>query len=104
MMHLNIYGGLFRFFYIMLLRLDVTRCNLRIVLFVSLFMMLSLSLLTTGSSVPLTLLVQWLYHNTGIFQQSSEVVFDYFHPILQLFFLVRHMVILSVDRLDPGVW
>ena len=49
------------------------------------FLLLVLSVTPPGSSVPLTLSCQWLHHNIGIFQQSFGVVFDNFHPILQLF-------------------
>ena len=38
-----------------------------------------------GISVPLTLLVQWLLHGTGIVRKYYGVVFGYLHQILQLF-------------------
>ena len=44
------------------------------------------------------------FSSKGIFQQYSGVTFDYFNPILLLFFLVNNMVNVSVDRLVPGVW
>ena len=59
-MHINIYGGSFLFFYIISLRLDVTQCNLRIVWFFSLFILLDLSVPPPVSSVPLALLRQCL--------------------------------------------
>ena len=52
----------------------------------TLFILLNLPVLTPSSSVPLTLLGQWLQKNTGIPLKSSGIVFDYFHPILQLVF------------------
>ena len=59
-MHPDIYGESFRFFYILLLRLDLTRCNLRIVWSVLRSLLLDLSVPSPGSLVPLTLQGQWL--------------------------------------------
>ena len=50
------------------------------------------------------LLVQWLYNNTGILQQYYGLVFDYLHQIIQQLFLIHNLVILSIDRLGPGLW
>ena len=84
--HLNIYVGLFRLFCILLLNMYVSHCNLIIVWCVLLFPLLDMHVLPKGISVPLALLSQWIRHNTGIFQQYSGFVFDYFYPIIQLVF------------------
>ena len=85
-MHLIIYGESLRFFYIVLLSLDVTRCNLRSVQYILMFILLDLSVPLPGSSLPFTLLGQWLYHNTGIFQQCSVVILILFIPLFSCFF------------------
>ena len=73
--HLNICVGSYRFLYILSLRLDATDFSSRTRLFVSLYLCLVLYAIPPGSSVPLKLLVQRIYHNTRIFQQSSGVFF-----------------------------
>ena len=71
--HLNILVESFHFFYIMSLCLDVTHCNSITGCFVSMSLWLFLYVAPTGSSVPLTLLGQWILHSKGILQQSSVV-------------------------------
>ena len=57
------------------------RCNLRIDLSAFRSLLLAFYVPPPVSSVPSTLLGQWIEHSTGIFQQYSEVIFDYFHPL-----------------------
>ena len=85
-MNINRYVGSSRFSYILSLCLDVTHYNSRTVWFFLLFLLLVLYVPPPVSSVPITLLDQWLHNNTGTLQQSSGVLFDCFHPILQFFF------------------
>ena len=59
-MHPNIYGESFHFFYIMLLRLNVTRCNFRILLSILRSLLFAFSVPLLGSSMSTTFLVQWL--------------------------------------------
>ena len=42
--------------------------------------------MSPGSLTSLILLDWWIWNSTGIFQQSSGVVFDYLHLILHMFF------------------
>ena len=70
----------------MSLRLDVKHCNSKNELFVSLYLLQVLSEPPPGNSVPLTLLVQYILHSTGIFQKCSGIVFDYLHLIIKLIF------------------
>ena len=90
-MHPNICGESFRFFCIVLMRLDFLRCNFKIELFFLRFWLLALSVPPPVSLVPPTLWCIWLYHNIGIFQQKFWSLFDYFHPIIQLvIFLIAY--------------
>ena len=70
------------------------------VIFMSLLLDLSATL--PGSSVPLTFVGQLLYHNTRIFQKDSEVILV-IHPMLQMVFIVKHLVNISIDRLCPWI-
>ena len=72
-MHLNIYGESLRFFYTILLCMDVTRCNLIIVRYIFMSLLLVLYVTPPGILVSLTFLGPWIYHNTGIFQNLLEL-------------------------------
>ena len=85
--HTNICGWSFRFLCIILLRLDVSRCNIKIELFVSWFWLLSLSVPPPVSLVPSTLWGVWLYHNIENFQQLSGVFFIIFILLFMWCFL-----------------
>ena len=64
-MHMNICGESFRFLFILLLRLDASRCNLRSELYDLHFLLFFFKPLPV-SLVPLTLWGLLLWHNTGI--------------------------------------
>ena len=81
-MHPSKCGESFCFFCIMLLCLDVLRCNLEIKLSVLRFPFSALSILPPGSLVPSTLWGLWIHHNIRVFLQFSEFFSDYFHPIM----------------------
>ena len=68
----------------MLLHMDVSRCNLKIELFISRFQFLDLYITPPVSLVPSVFLGLWIQHNIVNFQQCFGVFFDYFHPLIQL--------------------
>ena len=82
----------------MLLRLDVSRCNKKKRVIFLRFCLLDLSVLTPVILVPSTLWSQWIYHNTGMYQQFERVFFEYFHPILQL------VISLIASDCFPHIW
>ena len=65
-MPLNVCVGSYRFSYILSLRMDRMNCNSINELFVLLSIWSVLSVPPPGSSVQLTVLVQWAFHSTGI--------------------------------------
>ena len=74
-MHPNKYGESFHFFCIILLHLDVSRCNLEIKLPVSRFRFSAWFALPPVISVPSALWGLLIYHNIEIIQQFSGVFF-----------------------------
>ena len=83
-MHWRRCGQTFRFFYMMLLCLNVLRCNLENEWLFLRFQFSSLSAPLPGSLGPSTLWGLWLKHNIRIPPQFSQVFSDYFNPNLQL--------------------
>ena len=83
-MNWSIWGESFQFFCILLLCLDMLRCNLEIESFVLQFQLSALSSPSSGSLGPSTLWDIWLWHNIRVFLLFYEVFSDYIHPIIQL--------------------
>ena len=102
-MHLNICGESFRLFYIMLLRLDVSCCNLRSDLSTFWILLFVFSVPPTVILVPLTLWGLLIFNNTWIFRNFSGVVFDRVHTILQLVISLITSDCFFIDGLCPGM-
>ena len=50
------------------------------------------------------MLGQCILHSTGIFRQSSGAVVYFLHPILQLDFLFKNIIIIAKLGQGTGVW
>ena len=96
--HRSICGESFHFFCILLLRLDVLRCNLEIEWFVLRFQFSALSAPPLGSLGPSKLWGIWLWHNIIISLLFSEVL------LFSWCFFWQYLIVLSINRLCPGLW
>ena len=107
--HRSICGESFHFFCILLLCLDVLRCNWETEWFFLQFKFSALSALPPGILGPLTLCGLWIWHNIRVFLQFSKVFPEYIHPILRLVnFMIAsncylHERIVSMDMVIPAV-